>query len=96
MAAGSGKGFHAGASGKQLIYLLLWRCVRGGAVPHIRNIPGKTGQPPRTAVLGEVKTSHPCLRSKSICLWELFGVCVVWDCAAAAETPKLYVLVFGH
>lgn len=86
MTAGWGKGFHAGASGKRLIYLLLQRCVHGGAVPHTvqhtRSIPREN----RTAILGEVKTSHPCLGRRSICLWELFGVCGLGLCCCRRDS----------
>lgn len=81
--AGSGKGFHAGASRKQVIYLLLEQCVPGGAVPHTvqrtRSIPREN----RTAILGEVKT---CLRRRSICLWELLGVCGLGLCCCRRDS----------
>lgn len=45
-------------------------------VQHTRSIPRENS----TTILGEVKTSHPCLGRRSICLWELFGVCGLGLC----------------
>lgn len=100
MTAGSGKGFHAAASGKQLIYLLIlemcawWGCATHCAA-HQEHPQGKQGSPPGQPCWGRLKRLILVRGENPSVCGSCLG-CVVWDCAAGGETPKLYVLVFGR
>lgn len=63
--------------------------MRGGAVPH--TVQASRGSPPGQPRWARLKLILVSGENPSVC-GSCLG-CVVWGCAAAGETPKLYLLV---